>query len=313
MDSSTETTLLESQSSSAFPKKNIQKPCILTSIFIITLLIAGIVTVTTVVIIRQSSPNDYTPSKYIQIICSFAPYKDLCISTLSSSVSTKASGDDSDTHIFPANIIFYSFQLSVYQLIHLANISNPDNIPELQECQALLNNEVSGLNDSAASSRNLYFFTGLEVDEYLEVFNRMETYQQACLDRLEESGSTVIDEIRLNVQNARKYMSNSRAILLNRKIISDSIYGRSTSSRVDYFLPPGELAVLTRAEIRALNAWISAAMTDQETCLDGLEEMGSTVCDEVRAKVQVSRQCMSYSLAILASIQPVRMFSRYLQ
>ncbi|WOH10440.1 hypothetical protein DCAR_0729909 [Daucus carota subsp. sativus] len=78
-------------------------------------------------------------------------------------------------------------------------------------------------------------------------------------------------------------------------------------------VPPGELAVLTRAEIRALNAWISAAMTDQETCLDGLEEMGSTVCDEVRAKVQVSRQCMSYSLAILASIQAVGMFGRYLQ
>lgn len=75
---------------------------------------------------------------------------------------------------------------------------------------------------------------------------------------------------------------------------------------------PGEV-VFTRNKIRELNAWISAAMTDQETCLDGLEEMGSTVCDEVRMNVQLSKQCMSDSLAILAKIQPVEMFSRFLQ
>ncbi|KAK1363432.1 PMEI domain-containing protein [Heracleum sosnowskyi] len=76
---------------------------------------------------------------------------------------------------------------------------------------------------------------------------------------------------------------------------------------------PGEVLAFTRTKIRELNAWISAAMTDQETCVDGLEEMGSTVCDEVRVKVQLSKQCMSDSLAILAKIQPVEMFGRFLQ
>lgn len=71
--------------------------------------------------------------------------------------------------------------------------------------------------------------------------------------------------------------------------------------------------MFTKAKIRELNAWISAAMTDQETCLDGLEEMGSTAWNEVRMKVQLSKQCMSDSLAILAKIQPVDMLSRYLQ
>lgn len=71
--------------------------------------------------------------------------------------------------------------------------------------------------------------------------------------------------------------------------------------------------VFTRTKIRELNAWISAAMTDQETCVDGLEEMGSTVCDEVRKKVQLSKQCMSDSLAILGKIQPVEMFGRFVQ
>ncbi|KAA8540948.1 hypothetical protein F0562_024914 [Nyssa sinensis] len=43
--------------------------------------------------------------------------------------------------------------------------------------------------------------------------------------------------------------------------------------------------MLTKAKISDMKTWISAAMTNQETCLDGLEEMGSTVLDEVRTKM----------------------------
>ncbi|KAM7492960.1 hypothetical protein LguiB_027569 [Lonicera macranthoides] len=45
---------------------------------------------------------------------------------------------------------------------------------------------------------------------------------------------------------------------------------------------------LTEEMTGDLNAWISGAMTDLETCLDGLEEMGSTAVDEVRVKVRIS-------------------------
>lgn len=45
----------------------------------------------------------------------------------------------------------------------------------------------------------------------------------------------MMDEIRLNVQITRKYMFNTRAILLNRETIMDIIYGRSQSSAVDYY------------------------------------------------------------------------------
>ncbi|XP_052176170.1 pectinesterase 1 [Diospyros lotus] len=60
--------------------------------------------------------------------------------------------------------------------------------------------------------------------------------------------------------------------------------------------------MLTAAKIGDLKTWISAAMSDQETCLDGLEEMGSTAVNEVRAKVQRSREYMSNSLAILSNM-----------
>ncbi|MFS8021713.1 putative pectinesterase [Helianthus anomalus] len=64
-------------------------------------------------------------------------------------------------------------------------------------------------------------------------------------------------------------------------------------------------SVLTVEKVGDLKTWISAAMMDQETCVDGLEEMGSTVVDEVKMKVQRSSVCMSNSLAILGHMDEV--------
>ncbi|GAB2269954.1 hypothetical protein Dimus_004871 [Dionaea muscipula] len=63
--------------------------------------------------------------------------------------------------------------------------------------------------------------------------------------------------------------------------------------------------VLTEIKIGDLRTWISAAMTDQETCLDGLMEVGSTVVDEVKGAVHGSTVCMSNSLAILANMKTI--------
>ncbi|KAF5807193.1 putative pectinesterase [Helianthus annuus] len=64
-------------------------------------------------------------------------------------------------------------------------------------------------------------------------------------------------------------------------------------------------SVLTVEKVGDLKTWISAAMTDQETCVDGLEEMGSTAVDEVKMKVQRSSVCMSNSLAILGHMDEI--------
>ncbi|CAA3014460.1 putative pectinesterase/pectinesterase inhibitor 26 [Olea europaea var. sylvestris] len=65
---------------------------------------------------------------------------------------------------------------------------------------------------------------------------------------------------------------------------------------------PGE-KVLTDMKISDIQTWISAAMTDQDTCLEGIGEMGSTVPNEFKVKVQTSQESMSNSLAILNNIQ----------
>uniref|UniRef100_A0A7C9E120 pectinesterase n=1 Tax=Opuntia streptacantha TaxID=393608 RepID=A0A7C9E120_OPUST len=65
----------------------------------------------------------------------------------------------------------------------------------------------------------------------------------------------------------------------------------------------GHVASSHGVKISDINTWISAAMTDEETCLDGLEEVGSSVVDEVKAKVHASKVCLSNSLAILSNIK----------
>lgn len=62
---------------------------------------------------------------------------------------------------------------------------------------------------------------------------------------------------------------------------------------------------LTELKISNIQTWVSAAMTDQETCLDGLEEMGSTVLDVVRDRLSRSREFMSNSLAICAQMSAI--------
>ncbi|XP_027122345.1 pectinesterase 1-like [Coffea arabica] len=61
--------------------------------------------------------------------------------------------------------------------------------------------------------------------------------------------------------------------------------------------------LLTEMRISDMQTWISAAMTDQDTCLDGLDEMGSTVVDELRTRVHKSSEYMSISLAILNNLK----------
>ncbi|KAM3319082.1 pectinesterase 3-like [Capsicum chacoense] len=64
---------------------------------------------------------------------------------------------------------------------------------------------------------------------------------------------------------------------------------------------PGESA-LTVMKVKDMQTWISAAMTNQDTCLEGLDEMGSPLLGEVKARVQNAKEYMSNTLAILSNM-----------
>lgn len=65
---------------------------------------------------------------------------------------------------------------------------------------------------------------------------------------------------------------------------------------------PGK-KMMTESKIEDMRTWLSSAITDQETCLDGLEELNSSVVEEVKNAMQPSTEFTSNSLAILANIK----------
>lgn len=233
---STRTGLLEKQPES--PNNNTLKLYILSFIILLSLVFAGILFITAVINLRDSAANTIeiihfapTPRESVRAICSFTPYKGLCRNALSSHVSVNRSCDNyTHTLFLPEDIIFQSFQLGVDKLTRLTNISKFDDMSEFRECRVLLHEEISALNKSVASSQSLNSLRR-QVNEYLDSFKRIETYQQGCLGKVKESGSVVLnDEFRLNLRKMIRYARNCRAVLLNIDPIIDEIQGSSSSS-----------------------------------------------------------------------------------
>ncbi|TQE08720.1 hypothetical protein C1H46_005704 [Malus baccata] len=60
--------------------------------------------------------------------------------------------------------------------------------------------------------------------------------------------------------------------------------------------------LLTAAKINDIKTWLSTTLTDQETCLDSLADLNSTLVQEFKAAVQNTTEFSSNSLAIVAKI-----------
>ncbi|KAJ6943423.1 hypothetical protein NC652_009019 [Populus alba x Populus x berolinensis] len=82
----------------------------------------------------------------------------------------------------------------------------------------------------------------------------------------------------------------------------DDSLGKLNDSLLAMEVGPGE-KMLTLEKVNDIHTWISAAMTDQDTCIDGLEEMESVLPDEIKAKVERSKDFLSISLAIIAKME----------
>ncbi|KAH7550323.1 hypothetical protein JRO89_XS13G0171300 [Xanthoceras sorbifolium] len=111
-----------------------------------------------------------------------------------------------------------------------------------------------------------------------------------------------IDEL-ANVSSLFKSLNDlhSEAALRDCTSQFEDALGRVKDSLSEMEVGPGE-KILTERKVNDIQTWISGAMTDQGTCLDGLEEMGSAALDEVKAKLKKSKEFLSNSLAIIAKI-----------
>lgn len=62
---------------------------------------------------------------------------------------------------------------------------------------------------------------------------------------------------------------------------------------------------LTDLKLMDLSTWLSAAVTDHDTCLDGLEEVGSKAFEVVRANMEKSKEFTSNALAMVANFHDI--------
>lgn len=60
--------------------------------------------------------------------------------------------------------------------------------------------------------------------------------------------------------------------------------------------------LLSQAIINDLKTWISATMTDQDTCLDSLQDLNSSLVQEFKSAMENSTEYASNSLAIVAKV-----------
>ncbi|XP_022727842.1 putative pectinesterase/pectinesterase inhibitor 26 [Durio zibethinus] len=155
--------------------------------------------------------------------------------------------------------------------------------------------------------------------ESIRIICNVTRYPESCFTALSSlNASTKPDPeaiLKLSLQVAITHLSNlssslkslndlhSQPALKDCMTLFDDALSRLNDSVSAMKVGSGKELVLTKEKINDIQTWISAAMSDQETCLDGLEEMGSMVPDKVKSQVQSCQESISNSLAIVANMQ----------
>ncbi|RYR39824.1 hypothetical protein HN51_027593 [Arachis hypogaea] len=105
--------------------------------------------------------------------------------------------------------------------------------------------------------------------------------------------------LRVSIHELSNLASSSSLSVDCRELVDDAVSRLNDSLSKVEAAPKG----LTEAEMADARTWVSAALTDQQTCLDGLEEIGSSNASEVKTKIERCGEYTSNTLAILANFK----------
>ncbi|MED6204354.1 hypothetical protein PIB30_008482 [Stylosanthes scabra] len=106
--------------------------------------------------------------------------------------------------------------------------------------------------------------------------------------------------LRVSIHELSNLASSSSLSVDCRELVDDAISRLNDSLSKVVKASAKELTEIEMADART---WVSAALTDQQTCLDGLEEMGSSNATDVKTKIDRCGEYTSNALAILANIK----------
>lgn len=184
---------------------------------------------------------------------------------------------------------------------------------------------VIGVGVGAAAVRVRSSGSGSGSSTSLKAVCSVTKYPDACLSAL--SNSTTTDPAKiflLSLQVAlseltklvavptahiSKLNNNNNNNLLVHKALEDCADVLSDSvDRLEDSISSASTSSLTTTHKDDLRTWLSAALTDQETCLDGLAEIDGTaeLVAEIRSAMNTSAELVSNSLAIVTKLFGLR-------
>ncbi|GKB44045.1 pectinesterase 3 [Tanacetum coccineum] len=106
-----------------------------------------------------------------------------------------------------------------------------------------------------------------------------------------------------NLENLTQDVKVKNALEVCGTVLDDAVdYLRDSMSSMD--VKSGD-KLLSVKKIDDLKTWLSTAITNQDTCLDSLDEMNATFVDDIRSKMQNSSEYASNSLAIVSKISGI--------
>lgn len=193
---------------------NPRKPLIFTFSIIAILLLTLIIGVLLGALIHETEtePPEFPPLSSIRAVCEVTRYPESCFSSISSLNLTSPEPAD------PEAIFKLSLRVSIAELSNFKPTISNSNEAALRDCRSQIDDAMGRLNDSLVAidvGRGEKVLTEAKIGDLKTWISGAMTDQETCLDGLEEMKSTALQAVKINMQKAREYTSNSLAILAN--------------------------------------------------------------------------------------------------
>ncbi|WCJ35960.1 Plant invertase/pectin methylesterase inhibitor superfamily protein [Euphorbia peplus] len=190
---------LESQTT--HPPTNRKSIIAISAVLLLTLIVSLIIAAA---IFDFNSGTDLDSAESIRSVCNVTRYPDSCVATISTAnPSVKAD---------PEAIFKVSIEVSIKEVKNVSSQFRALNSQAaVDDCLSMFDDALSKLNDSLAIMESA--LTEMKINDVQTWISAAMTYQQTCLDGLEEMGSTVPEEIKGQLGKCNEVLSNSLAIV----------------------------------------------------------------------------------------------------
>ncbi|KAM7264430.1 hypothetical protein ACFE04_002113 [Oxalis oulophora] len=160
----------------------------------------------------RAQDDNSTITSLIKAVCDVTMFEDTCIQSLSAEAKAKQIRSSDQLFLLSMQIALSELKNSSTILSDeiLSGIKDNATRAAFNDCRELVSLSIDYLNDSLASGEISVRKTGDSLKTWL---SSVGTYQQTCIDGLEERNSTLKTIIESNLKNSTELVSNSLAII----------------------------------------------------------------------------------------------------